>query len=57
MVNNDEWSAFVASPDDVFEARLAEREMQRNTLYEIYTSGSLYASTCIDMLMDNIKFL
>jgi hypothetical protein len=40
-----------ACPDDIFEARLAEQEMQRNTLYEIYTSGSRYASTCIDSLM------
>jgi hypothetical protein len=58
MANNDEWHlGFVASPDDVFEARLAEQDLQRNTLYEIYTSGSRYASTCIDILMDNIKFL
>jgi hypothetical protein len=57
MANNDEWSAFVTSPDDVFEARLAEQEMQRNNLYEVYMSGSRYASTCIDILMDNIKFL
>jgi hypothetical protein len=40
MANNDKWdAAFVASPDDIFEARLAEQERQRNTLYEVYTSG------------------
>jgi hypothetical protein len=45
MANNDEWHlGFVASPDDVFEARLAEQEMQRNTLYEIYT---IWASLCL----------
>jgi hypothetical protein len=46
-----------ASPDDVFEARLAEQDRQRNALYEIYESGPRYASTCIDILLDNIKFL
>jgi hypothetical protein len=58
MASDDEWNLdFVASPDDAFEARLAEQNMQRNALYEIYVSGSRYASTCIDILLDNIKFL
>jgi hypothetical protein len=58
MANHDEWLAdYVPAPDDIFEARLAEQEMQRNSLYEIYTSGSPYASTCVDSLMNSIKFL
>jgi hypothetical protein len=58
MASDDEWNLdFVASPDEAFEARLAEQNMQRNALYEIYVSGCRYASTCIDILLDNIKFL
>jgi hypothetical protein len=58
MANHDEWLAdYVPSPDDIFEARLAEEEMQRSNLYEIYTSGPRYASACIDGLMDSIRFL
>jgi hypothetical protein len=58
MASDDEWNLdFVASPDDIFEAHLAEQDMGRNALYEIYVSGSRYASTCIDILLDNIKFL
>jgi hypothetical protein len=59
MANHDDWvdADYVASPDDVFEARLAEREMQKNDLYEIYTSGSRYAVACVNILMDDIKFL
>jgi hypothetical protein len=58
MASDDEWNLdFVASPDEAFEARLAEQNMQRNALYEFYVSGCRYASTCIDILLDNIKFL
>jgi hypothetical protein len=58
MASDDELNLdFVASPDDAFEERLAEQNMQRNALYEVYVSGSHYASTCIDSLLDNIKFL
>jgi hypothetical protein len=58
MANHDEWLAdYVPSPDDIFEGRLAEEEMQRSNLYEIYTSGSRYASACIDGLMESIRFL
>jgi hypothetical protein len=31
--------------------------MRRNALYEVYVSGSRYASTCDEILLDNIKFL
>jgi hypothetical protein len=59
MANHDDLvvADYVASPDDVFEARLAAEEMQRISLYEMYTSGPRYASACVNGLLDNIRFL
>jgi hypothetical protein len=58
MADGDEWDmAVVATPDDIFVARLAEQAMRTNALYEVYVPGSRYASTCVDILLDNIKFL
>jgi hypothetical protein len=59
MGDNGDWvdADYVAPPDDVFEASLAERERRKNDLYEIYTSGHNYAAECVDDLMDDIKFL
>jgi hypothetical protein len=58
MANHDGWLGdYVPSPDDTFEARLTAQEMQRSNLFEIYTSGSGYASACIGALMDSIKLL
>jgi hypothetical protein len=59
MADNGDWvdADYVASPDDVFEANLSERERRKNDLYEIYTSGHNYAAECVDILMDDIKFL
>jgi hypothetical protein len=50
MADGDAWDLdFVASPDDVFEARLAEQDMRRNALYEVYVSESRYASTRVEI--------
>jgi hypothetical protein len=58
MANPDGWFGdYVASPDDVFEARLAAEELQRNRLYEMYIAGPRYVRACVDCLMDNIRFL
>jgi hypothetical protein len=58
MANPDGWFGdYVASPDDVFEARLAAEEMQRNRLYEMYIAGPRYVRACVNGLLDNIRFL
>jgi hypothetical protein len=58
MASGDEWDLdVIPTPDDILEARLAEQAMRRNALYEVYVSGSRHASTCIEILLDNIKFL
>jgi hypothetical protein len=58
MANPDElFGDYVPCPDDEFEARLAAEEMQKNSLYEMYTSGPRYAHACVNGLLDNIRFL
>jgi hypothetical protein len=48
---------YVPCPDDAFERKIAEEEMQKDSLYQMYTGGPRYFRACADGLLDNIRFL
>jgi hypothetical protein len=58
MANPDAvFGDYIPCPDDAFERKIAEEQMQKNSLYEMYTAGSRYFRACVAGMLDNIRFL